>query len=188
MLHFMGHSPLPFGFSVWGFIDLEGSDALGANREDLATYFLEIDIKKPLGEQGGLIGEFNDLNGDGNAIGRFGFFWNPKFLQREPECGLFAGKGRVGFKFFLLETDRSGFQASMNWNKKFSQILDGRLSAGGFLDLNVDDGPSQDELIIVSEHQIRYRLFEGLHLITEFRLNEFLQNDFGIAPGLQYRF
>lgn len=187
VMHFMGHSPLPFGMSVWGFIDLEGLDQLGANREDIATYFLEIDVKKPLFKSGGLIAEVNDLQGDGNTIGRFGVFLNPSFFKWESQQGIFAGKGRVGFKIFPFETDGRGCQVSMNWNRSFSNILDGRLSAGGFIDLNTKIGPNND-LVAVTEHQIRYRLFEGLHVITEFRVNEFLQDDFGIAPGLQYRF
>ena len=188
VLHFMGHSPLPFGFSVWGFIDIEGAEALGANREDLATYFLEIDVKKQVFDRAGLIGEVNDLQGDGNAIGRFGFYWLPELPGNENRTGRLAGEQKIGFKIFPLETDSRGWQASMNWSKKFEKIFGGRISAGGFVDLNMDAGPTQDDLVVVSEHQIRYRLFEGLHLITEFRLNEFLSDDFGVAPGLQYRY
>ena len=188
VLHFMGHSPLPYGFSIWGFIDIEGADFVGANREDFATYFLEIDIKKSLWERGGLIGELNDLPGDANAIGRFGFYWKPEISNLVPRQGWLAGDARMGFKIFPLETDSRGWQASMNWNKKFDSILDGRFSAGGFLDLNFNAGPSENDLIIITEHQVRYRLVDGLHLITEFRLNEFLASDFGIAPGIQYRY
>ncbi len=187
VLHFMGHSPLPYGFLVWGFIDIEGADLLGANREDLSTYFLEIDVKKSLWERGGVLAELNDLQGDNNAIGRFGFYWNPK-LRQNKSFGLLVGERRIGFKIFPLETDNRGWQASMNWNKKFDNILGGRLSAGGFVDLNFDAAPLSNDLIVVSEHQVRYRILEGLHLITEFRINEFLADDFGIAPGIQYRF
>lgn len=188
VLHFMGHSPLPFGFSVWGFIDIEGADILGADREDLATYFLEIDLKRNLWQRGGIVAELNDLQGEDNAIGRFGFFWNPEHLESNPKCGWFAGKQRIGFKIFPLETDNRGWQASLNWNKQFDQIFDGRLSAGGFVDLNFDAARTSNDLVLVSEHQIRLRLVEGLHLITEFRINEFLPDDFGIAPGIQYRY
>ena len=150
--------------------------------------FLEIDIKKKVYDRAGLIGEINDLQGDGNAIGRFGFYWNPSLDNSLNQNGRLSGAGRIGFKVFPIETDRRGWQASMNWNKKFEKILDGKFSAGGFVDLNFDAGPSQSDLVVVSEHQVRYRLVEGLHLIAEFRLNEFLSDDFGIAPGLQYRY
>ena len=188
VLHFMGSSPLPYGFDIWGFIDIEGADLAGANREDLSRYFLEIDIKKKLWKNGGIIGEYNDLQGTGNSIGRLGFFHKPDFKFLSPDCGAFAGKGFVAFKVFPYESDERGAQASLAWNKNFDNILGGRFSAGGFADVNFDAGASGDRTVVVTEHQIRVRLLEGLHLITEFRLNEFLQDDFGVAPGIQYRF
>ena len=188
VLHFMGNSPLPYGFDIWGFIDIEGADLAGANREDLSRYFLEIDIKKKLWKNGGIIGEYNDLQGSGNAIGRLGFFHKPNLEFLSPDCGRFAGKGFVAFKVFPYESDGRGGQASLAWNKSFDNVLDGRLSAGGFVDVNFNAGSTRGRTVVVTEHQVRMRLFEGIHLITEFRLNEFLQDDFGIAPGIQYRF
>lgn len=188
VLHFMGHSPLPLGFSLWGFIDLEGDDTVGSNREDLARYFLELDLKKSLWKNGGLVAEINDLHGPDNAIGRFGAYWQPNTGYMSPEEGPLSGKFKLGFKVFPLETDGRGGQLSFNWNKQFDGFGDGRLSAGGFFDWNYDVGAVGNEARIVTEHQVRFRVLEGLHLITEFRVNEFLQDDFGIAPGVQYRF
>ncbi len=180
-------SPLPYGFDIWGFIDIEGADLAGANREDLSRCFLEIDIKKKLWKNGGIIGEYNDLLGSGNSIGRLGFFHKPNLEFLSPDCGRLAGKGFVAFKVFPYESDGRGGQASLAWNKKFDNVFDGRLSAGGFVDANFNAGAT-GRTVVVTEHQVRMRLFEGLHLITEFRPNEFLADDFGIAPGLQYRF
>lgn len=188
VLHFMGNSPLPYGFNIWGFIDIEGDDRIGAEREDLSRFFLEIDVKKPIWKNFGIIGELNDLQGVGNEIGRLGVFYQPKWQLLSPQDGRFAGKGILGFKLFPIETDGHGWQASFHWNKQFDNLWGGRLSTGGFFDLNFDAGRNNDQAIIVTEHQIRLRMIEGLHLITEFRVNEFLQNDFGIAPGIQYRF
>ncbi len=188
VIHFMGNSPLPYGFDLWGFIDIEGADLINANREDFTRYFLEIDIKKKLWKNGGIIGEYNDLQGGGNSIGRLGFFHKPDFEFLSSDCGRLAGKGFVVFKVFPYETDGHGGQASFAWNRSFDNILDGRLSVGGFLDVNFNAGATSNQTVVVTEHQIRLRLFEGLHLITEFRLNEFLQDDFGVAPGIQYRF
>ena len=188
VLHFMGNSPLPFGFNLWGFIDLEGEDVAGANREDLSRFFLEIDLKKRIWSNGGLIAEYNDLQGDNNAIGRLGFYYQPQLDCLSPTQGWFAGKGLLGFKVFPYETDGYGGQASFHWNKRFEAVLDGRFSAGGFFDLNYNAGASHDRIILVTEHQVRFRVAEGLHMITEFRVNEFLRDDFGIAPGVQYRF
>ena len=60
------------------------------------------------------------------------------------------------------------------------------MSAGGFFDLNYDAGPRG--VILVTEQQLRLQLKKGLHAIVEFRVNEFLNDDYGIAPGIQYRF
>ena len=68
VLHFQGSTDLPRGFSIWGFIDLEGDPTIGSNREDLSRFFLEIDLKKELWQTGGLVVEYNDLQGDDNAI------------------------------------------------------------------------------------------------------------------------
>jgi hypothetical protein len=188
VLHFMGSSGLPGGFRIWGFIDIEGADSLLSNREDLSTYFLEIDVKRKLFDQVGLIAELNDLNGEDNAIGRFGFYWAPETQYLSKMGGRLAGDFKFGIKAFPIETDGEGGQFSFNWNKQFEDFLGGRFSAGGFFDLNVDAGPGQDDVKIVTEHQIRLRVFENLYVITEFRVNEFLSDTFGIAPGIQYRY
>lgn len=187
VLHFMGASHLPHGFSIWGFIDLEGSDNANSHREDLSRYFLEIDLKRYLGSNYGVLAELNDLQGDGNEIGRFGVFYSVPTKMLSPETGPLAGKVRLGIKYFPIETDQRGGQFSFNWNKEFAGFLNGKISAGGFFDLNYDAG-TQNNSVIVTEHQVRCRVYEGLLLITEFRVNQFLNDDFGIAPGIQYRF
>lgn len=187
VLHFMGHSPLPLGFDLWGFVDFEGQDVAGSNREDLSRYFLELDLKRKLWSGGGVLAELNDLQGEGNSIGRFGVFWSPDTGWLTPKSGYLAGKFRLGVKYFPIETDGQGGQFSFNWNKNFDNILGERFSAGGFFDMNYDVGSSGD-IKLVTEHQVRLRVIEGLHLISEFRVNEFLRDDFGIAPGIQYRF
>lgn len=186
VLHFMAYRELPCGFSLWGFIDIEGSDQLGSDKDDLNRFFLEVDLKKKLWDNGGAIAEFNDLQGDANSLGRFGFFYSPKISGLSPKSGWFAGPGRIGFKVFPIQTDNSGGQASFNWNKRWDSFCDGRVSAGGFFDFNYEV-PGRGN-VIVTEHQVRLRVAHGLHAIVEFRVNEFLQDDFGIAPGIQYRF
>ena len=188
ILHFMGSTSLPFGFDLWGFIDLEGDDLAGIPRADLTRFFLELDLRRELWENGGLIAEYNDLQGSGNSVGRFGVFFQPTVTLRSLQDGWLAGQGKLAFKLFPFETDGRGGQVSFNWNKRFDRIGDGRFSAGGFFDLNFKALHSNSRPIIVTEHQIRWRVADGLHLITEFRVNEFLDDEFGIAPGLQYRF
>lgn len=186
VLHFQGHSPLPLGFSLWGFIDLEGADNTSSDREDISRHFLELDFKRKLWRNLGVVAELNDLQGQDNEIGRFGMFWAPDTNDWSPDSGLWAGKFRLGFKFFPVQTIKNTGQWSFNWNKQFDNICDGRFSAGGFFDLNYNS--NNNTTAIVTEHQIRMRVAEGLHLITEFRVNQYLADDFGIAPGVQYRF
>ncbi|MEO1524171.1 MAG: hypothetical protein AAFX06_01990 [Planctomycetota bacterium] len=183
-LHFMGHAPLPLGLSLWGFIDLEGAEGFFAEREDISRHFLELDLKRRVWRDIGLVAELNDLEGPNNEIGRFGFFWQPDMSRFSLEEGVWAGKLRFGIKCFPVQTISRTSQWSFNWNKQFDSLLGGRLSAGGFFDLN----HSTSRNVIVTEHQVRFRIAEGMNLITEFRVNEFLADDFGIAPGLQYRF
>lgn len=185
VVHAMGSSPLPLGFHLWGFIDIEGTDSTNADREDLARYFLEIDLRKQLISGGGLIAEVNDLHGDGNALGRLGFYYQPKAKWLQQTDGLLAGKGFLFFKIFPYGSNDAGAQASVAYNKNFDNFLDGRYSMGGFFDMNFDAGGRE---VIVSEHQVRFRVMEGFHLMVEFRLNQFINDDFGIAPSIQYRF
>ena len=187
VVHAMGNSPLPGGFHIFTFIDLEGADLSGANREDLSTYFLEIDLRKELFFNSGPIAEHNDFQGDGNAIGRLGYFYQPDANWLQPAEGLFAGNAFLFFKFFPYSLNQGGWQASVAYNKNFDNFLDGRFSMGGFFDMNWDTGHAERD-VIVSEHQVRLRVVEGLHLMVEFRLNQFLNDEFGVAPSIQYRF
>jgi len=120
----------------------------------MARFFLEIDLKRKFGEDWGAIAELNDLEGDGNVIGRLGFFYLPPWqCLKDRHAFLF-------FKIFPYETDAHGAQLSFAWNKKFPEIWDSRLSAGGFCDLNFNAGPTTESTVIVTEHQIRVRLVE----------------------------
>ena len=183
-IHFMGSAALPYGFNLWGFVDLEGLDDSNARREDIRRVFIELDLKRKIGENWGIIAELNDSHGTNNALGRLGIFVKPSWQWlKDNDMFLF-------FKIFGYETDGHGGQASFAWNKKFPCILDGRFSAGGFFDANFNTGAGNAQTKIVSDTQIRYRLIDGLHLLMEFRYNQFLgsQNDFGIGSGIQYRF
>ncbi len=178
-VNFMGATPLPYEFWMWGFIDLEGLDAPGGNRADTAHYFFELDISRKVIGDTGVIAEWNDKEGDGNAIGRAGFFYTPShefFKER---------KFFLTFKTFLYNSV-DGWQGSFAWNKEYADWLDGRVSTGGFFDVNLMHGRT----VIVSDTQVRYRLVDGFHVLVEFRYNGFRPTgkDFGTGIGAQYRF
>jgi hypothetical protein len=90
-------------------------------------------------------------------------------------------------KLFPLETDGTGAQAAFAWNKKFKGVLNDRLSMGGFIDLNIKSGKDEDTNV-VTETQLRYRIYEELQLVMEFRFNEFLTDEYGTAIGIKYGF
>jgi len=178
-VNFTGATPLPYGFWMWGFIDLEGLDMAGANRADTARYFYELDISRKIVGDTGAVAEWNDLTGDGNGVGRLGVFYTPtsEFLKQRQ---LF-----LTFKTFIYNSN-DGWQGSFAWNKEYADWLDGRVSTGGFFDVNVFSGRT----VIVSDSQIRYRLIDGFHCLLELRYNGFRPagKDFGAGIGAQYRF
>lgn len=184
-LNFTGTAPLPAGFNIWGFVDFESPDG-GADdsRTDLSESFFEIDIKRKVWEDFGVIVEVNEAQGVDNALSRLGVFYAPQsqFLK-DHKLFFFV-------KIFPFESDGQGYQISFSWNKKFPDILDGRFSIGGFFDANFDNGSGKDKVLIVSDTQFRYRLIDGLHLLAEVRFNEFLgaKKDIGVGFGLQYHF
>ena len=183
-LNLTGSSPLPYGFNIWGFIDLQGNDGGPGSRYDTANYFYEIDIKREIWDRVGVIGEINDATGPNNNLTRLGVFYTPDWdVLQDLNTWLFL-------KAFPVESDGAGYQFSFAWNTRFPDYFDDRWSIGGFVDFNFDSGPSEDDLNIVSDIQVRYRLIENLSLLSEFRINKFLGNnkDFGVGFGVQYQF
>ncbi len=184
-LNFTGSAPLPAGFNIWGFVDFESPDGgPDDSRYDTSEFFFEIDIKRKIWRDLGVIVEINETQGVDNALSRTGLFWTPQ--------GQFLKDHNLFFfvKIFPLESDGRGYQISFAWNKKFPEFLDGRFSIGGFFDANFDNGPGKDKVEIVSDTQFRYHLIDGLHLLAEFRYNEFLgaKKDVGFGFGVQYHF
>ena len=163
-LNIEGSAPLPLGFNVWGFVDfmtpLEDANA----NEDVSDFFYEIDLKRKVLWDWGVMLEVNEQDGTDNTVGRAGVFWEPKFQ--------FLDDIKLWFqlKAFPYETDHNGGQVALAWNKRFPEFLEGRFSMGGFFDVNLDSGPDDDATNIVSETQVRFRLIEGLHFVTEFDL------------------
>ncbi len=185
-INFAGASDLPLGFTIWGFTDIETADEHGSrsSRKDAEEFFLEIDLSRELYKGFGVVAEYNDSEGPGNNIGRFGFNYKPGWeWLKDKDLNLY-------FKVFPWDTTSHGGQASFSWNKKFPGVLDGRFSMGGFFDTNYDSGPTDDEINIVSDTQFRYRLINHIEALVEFRFNEFLpaNQEHGFGIGLKYSF
>lgn len=89
-LNFTGASSLPAGFSVSGFTDIESTKNWDDRKYDLATHFLEIDLKTPMWMGVGLVGELNSASGPDNDIGRLGLYYLPKWqILRYLDLSLF---------------------------------------------------------------------------------------------------
>ena len=62
-----------------------------------------------------------------------------------------------------------------------------RVYIGGFADQNFDYSNNKLSFKWVSEHQLGVRLISQLYVVTEYRINDFLENDnTGLGIGLEY--
>jgi len=183
-INFTGGANLPYGFSIWGFTDIETADSHEGSRTDAQEFFMEIDLKKELYKGFGIVLEYNDGQARHNSIGRLGVNYIARWgWLKKMDLNL-------GFKAFPIETDGHGGQVSFGWEKKFPMLFDGRFSMGGFFDLNFDSGANDDETNIVTETQFRYKLTENLEALVEFRFNEYLvaSQEHGLGIGMKYKF
>lgn len=185
-LNFTGAAPLLLGFDVSGFVDFESPKQRGSHRKDLSTYFLELNLKRHIWEGFGFIAERNSVNQTNNEVGRLGIYFLPdwKFLKKIHL--------NLSTKIFPYETDKHGWQASWSWGLRMPYILGDRISFAGFMDFNFDSGSKNNDLNVVTDHQFRFRLVEGLRLLVEYRHSDFLSGkadtNNGVGFGLQYKF
>ncbi|MFT5049335.1 MAG: hypothetical protein ACI8QZ_000727 [Chlamydiales bacterium] len=160
-LNLTGSTPLRYQWNLWGLIDLHSTDGgPTAERVDTSRYFLELDLKRKLWTNAGIIFEVNDFAGDENVLGRAeGFYMAQAEWLSDHDAKLY-------FKVFPYETDGHGAQASFAFAKRFPGFAEDRWSIGGFLDANFDAGPLDDDTIIVTETRVRYEYMDGLNLFA----------------------
>jgi len=183
-INFTGGTKLPYGWSLWGFIDIETADSHEGSRADAEEFFTEIDLKKELYKGFGVVLEYNDGQNHHDSVSRIGANYIARWdWLKKMDLSL-------GFKAFPIETDGRGWQGSFCWEKKFPKIFDGRFSMGGFFDINFDSGSNDDETNVVTETQFRYKLTENLEALVEFRFNEYLvaSQEHGLGIGFKYKF
>lgn len=183
-VHLMGSARLPAGFNLWGFVDFEAGKNAGGSRGDSASFFYEIDLRRKVWRDFGIVAEVNDAAGSRNALVRAGLFYMPSCAFLSENATFLLVKG------FAYESDDKGGQVSLALNKGFPGFLDGRLSAGGFVDVNIDSGRDENDANVVTEWQVRFRVLGGLHALAELRFNEFLSagRDLGAGLGFRYAF
>lgn len=176
-----GSSSLPYSFNIVGSFDFESPISSEESRYDLSTFFYEIGLTRKFRDGLGYMVEANDFNGLENDIYRIGLFYIP------PWAFLKAQHLFVFTKVLPVESDGRGGQFSIAWNKSFPHLASGRLSISGFVDFNYDSGINNDEQNIISDVQFIYRLYGGLHFLTEFRYNQFKlpADEFGVGVGFK---
>jgi len=176
---------LPYDFGIWGFIDLHGAHDSGST--DLSRYFIEYRLSRKidldwLGDVKGLgfQSEFNDANGGGNNLVRFGLTYRHDL----PE--LFDRRGWLQWRGFPVETDGSGQQASLIYFLPFHE----RAWVSGFADINFRESQSD---VWVIEPQLTIKLDDRFSLLVEYRYNGFEDlvqtiDGEGVAFGLELSF
>lgn len=176
---------LPYDFGIWGFIDLHGAHQF--NSTDLSRFFIEYRLSRKLdfawlGDLKGLgfQSEFNDANGAGNNLVRFGLTYRhdlPEFFGRT---------GWLQWRGFPYETDGSGQQASLIYFLPFDE----RAWISGFADLNFRESMSD---VWVIEPQLTFKLDDRFSLLVEYRYNGFedlaatIKGE-GVALGMEFAF
>ena len=176
---------LPLGLRLWGFTDFHGDPKHPDGRFHLDRFFMEYRALAPLksdwlskSDEFGGIAEYDDFNGPGNSLVRFGAYYQHVLPL--------AGKrtGSLQWRVFPFETDGRGSQVSLS----YSIPLADRISISGFADLNfVTEGAD----LWLIEPQLNVRLNKHVAVVLEFRHNGFEQaaagvSGTGVALGLAF--
>jgi len=175
---------LPLGFNLWGFTDIHGAHNEPGNRFDLTRYFMEYRLRRTLNPEWvlglnglGLEMEYNDFNGSGNGMLRFGITFNH---------GLPVFKGSwLQWRFAPIETDQTGMMAGIVYFLPVSK----HISLLGFADLNINDKASNRW---VAETEMSIRVKDRLAIAIEGRYNGYENaaagiDGFGVAMGLKFK-
>lgn len=178
---------LPWGFKIWGFIDIHSEQNNAEQRFDLNRYFLEYRLKRPFFPNAksawkglGFEIEYNDANGTDNSVVRTGVTY------KHSVPFLYGNKSWVEWRYHPYETDGSGSQISLI----YAFYLAERISITGFADLNLENGMNDRWLF---EPQINFKINETFDLVLETRYNEFEDannalDGFGVAGGIKIKF
>ena len=164
---------LPYGFSLWGFTDLYGSEE-NEGRFDLTRSFSEYRLSHRLFDNLRAEVEYNGFTPQGIDLLRFGGTYQLNLLD-----------GQIWLRGFPLETDGRGGEVSIEW----AIPLFWRFHFSGWLDYDIEAEKGKD--LWFSEPAITVDLTDQLSLIIEGRFNGFEQqlgmDGGGIAIGLGYQ-
>ncbi len=154
---------LPLGFTFWGFTDLHGNQDQVGDSFDFDRFFMEYRLSRAfdpewvLGIKGlGYQMEYNDTNGSGNQLVRFGLTYKhgiPSIIEKE---------GWLQLRAFPYESDGSGQQMSLIYYFPLHE----RIWISGFVDLNLREG-ADDRWVI--EPQLNIKLNDRYTFLVEYR-------------------
>jgi hypothetical protein len=174
------------GFQYFSLTNIEG-EVKAADKTDSTIYYTEQNLRWKLSEDGlfMLSTQAALQSGKNNDIARAGLLVNVSSLPvllNFSEKNLFA----FGVNVFPIQLDEiEGYNWQIEYFYKIQiarKLFGDRLYLSGFADQNL--GP--DETIWVTEHQVGLRIFDNFFLVSEYRINEYLQHNTGWAHGLEY--
>lgn len=164
---FTGVKHLPGGLEYWGFTDIHAAQSDATHRFDFTRYFMEYRLIYTIHPEwvNGLKGyeleaEFDDSDGSGNALLRFGVTYKHSIpLPWQTHGGL-------RWRIHPYESDGNGYQASL----LYSLPLTAKVKITGFADYNVVENAENRWVI---EPQLTWKLNGYLNIRLEFRYNGF---------------
>lgn len=177
---------LPWGFNIFGFTDLHGTEGKGSSRFDMTRFYHEYRLRRPLtpdwvfGVKGFDVElEYNDANGSNNTVLRAGVGYQhtvPFIVQP---------KSWLQWRVLPWRSDHDGWQFSVT----HFIVLTDRIKLIGFSDYNImDNAPDQ----WVTESELSFTLTDTLDLIVEGRFNGFEESNpaldgVGVAGGIRIK-
>ena len=99
---------------------------------------------------------------------------------------------KLNFTYFVTPfIGEVGFQNGFRWMTQIEHVYKirlwkNRIYLGGFIDQNFLVNNSK-KVSLVTEHQIGIRIIDELFLISEYRINQYLNDEMGWGFGLEYK-
>ena len=163
---------LPYGFHLFGFVDIHSEQNNPKERFDLTRYFFEYRLSYSINPDWifSLSGlrlniEYNDANSLENNVIRAGLSYR-KHLQ-------FLNRSWIELRYFPYESDNSGTQVCISALIRLSK----KIYINGFADMNIDRDAKNRW---ITKPQINFALNKTFELAFKYRYNGYQEE----KPGL----
>ena len=178
----------------WSYFSLTNvyNQAASSELEETASYYSEQNVRWKIKDSSfDATAQFNFRSGEDNDRYRFGIRWrlnDSAWLKPAFDALLLAWS--INFHAVQIDhTDASEWQLEHAFRLTAPYISE-RLYLAGFIDhtFGEDLPENYPSAPIVSEIQLGFRIVENLHIITEYRINQYRREDINnVAVGLQYK-